>query len=492
MKLGFFFRNKAVYWLAALVRTLETNYDVSANSGAIANAWTLDVLRQDFAGRCDGFHYLLEFLQRNWSTFDISAPNLERLEAMYGGPNLWLDLMSDRYLSSRPYHDALRMIVGHLTFWERYYDTTGVEAFLMEANDMLSTLTAYRVAMQRGIDCLTWVSLPTNPQRVGFAHNLYYKPDSVTRCFHRLQESQLSIEQHQRADEHVNAFRAQAARPIWNEEHLRAPNRPTVRASNLRSFACRLPAYYLRNGKLDYTDQGPFADAIDRLKFVLRARRLHSSDLFDRPSRDDRFVYFPLHFQPEATTLVCAPFHVDQLNLIEQLARSLPVNMLLYVKEHPVSLGRRPISYYQRIKKLSNVRLINASVDSHELIRQAAATITITGTAGWEALLYERPVIYFGNAFWDIFPLAKRVTDIAQLPYVFRDWLPTYQPDYELLLKLVTALFQGSYPIEGGSQPDDPDMPDDERIDGVARAIAAELNLQPRGRTISASGLHSH
>src|SRR5205823_6797277 len=90
------------------------------------------------------------------------------------------------------------------------------------------------------------------------------------------------------------------------------------------------------------------------------------------------------------------PFLTDQLALIHYIAKSLPAGHDLMVKEHPAMKGYRDLSYYRRLKEMYNVHLMSPRTDSHELIKASDAVFTITGTTGWEGLLYGKPVIAFG------------------------------------------------------------------------------------------------
>ena len=53
----------------------------------------------------------------------------------------------------------------------------------------------------------------------------------------------------------------------------------------------------------------------------------------------------PLHLIPESTTLVKAPYFINELTLIEAVSKSLPIGWFLYVKEHQSMLGERSIEY---------------------------------------------------------------------------------------------------------------------------------------------------
>ena len=113
-------------------------------------------------------------------------------------------------------------------------------------------------------------------------------------------------------------------------------------------------------------------------------------------------IYF-LHYQPEYTVDSLGKFYHDQVNLISNIASSIPANHILYVKEHPGMVGLRELRYYKRIQEISNVVLLHHDTDSLELIKKAKIVFSIVGTVGLEAIFNNVPAILFGRyAFSDI------------------------------------------------------------------------------------------
>ena len=110
---------------------------------------------------------------------------------------------------------------------------------------------------------------------------------------------------------------------------------------------------------------------------------------------DQKYIYFPLHMEPERTLLIDAPFHTNQLDIIKNLAKSIPINYKLFVKEHPSMAHRewRDVSFYKEILSLPNVVLIHPSFPSDDLIKQSSLVIAITGTASFDAIFYNIPSI---------------------------------------------------------------------------------------------------
>ena len=50
---------------------------------------------------------------------------------------------------------------------------------------------------------------------------------------------------------------------------------------------------------------------------------------------NEKFLFFPLQVQPERNVDIDAPFYSNQIEVITNIAKALPVGFKLYVKEHP-------------------------------------------------------------------------------------------------------------------------------------------------------------
>ncbi|MCP1663166.1 hypothetical protein J2T61_001868 [Methanocalculus sp. AMF5] len=110
------------------------------------------------------------------------------------------------------------------------------------------------------------------------------------------------------------------------------------------------------------------------------------------------YIYYPLHVDPEASTMVLSPMFTDQIQVIEALAKAAPPEYDIVVKEHAPMLGKRPKGFYKRIKQIPRVTLIGPDYDGLDLIRKATLTVVITGTAAWEAIRLKRPAIVIGDS----------------------------------------------------------------------------------------------
>ena len=115
--------------------------------------------------------------------------------------------------------------------------------------------------------------------------------------------------------------------------------------------------------------------------------------------------------------MVLTPLLTDQISVIESLAKCLPMETYLAVKEHVPMMGRRPADFYRRLAAIPKVILISPDVDTFDLIRRADLTCVITGTAGWEAILLKRPLLCLGQTLYQTvgegFVLCK---ELSRLP----------------------------------------------------------------------------
>ena len=110
-----------------------------------------------------------------------------------------------------------------------------------------------------------------------------------------------------------------------------------------------------------------------------------------------KFVFYPLHTEPETALQRSSPEYFFQLGAIASLARDLPADHVLAVKETYENHGRRPDNFYEQILAFKNVVMLDMLELGLEVVKKARAVATITGTAGMEAAVMGVPVIAFGR-----------------------------------------------------------------------------------------------
>lgn len=134
-----------------------------------------------------------------------------------------------------------------------------------------------------------------------------------------------------------------------------------------------------------------------------------------------KYVYFPLHLQPEMTTDVLGGKYTDQLLAIEKLHKILPNDWYIYVKENPKQKSyMRGRYFFERLSLIPNVVFVDRTIDTYKLMESAQFVSTITGTAAWEAITGGKNALIFGRAWFDHFPGIFRFEEIESIQEILQ------------------------------------------------------------------------
>ena len=163
---------------------------------------------------------------------------------------------------------------------------------------------------------------------------------------------------------------------------------------------------------------------IEEITRNIRYRFLEKNSI-KNPLFKEKFIYFPLHVQPERNLDIDAPYYANQLDVIENIARSLPIQYKLYVKEHQTMKFRhwRQTSFYNSVLNLANVTLIHPLSNSLEIIKNCSLIITIAGTTGVEAALYQKPSIVLADVSYSNLSCVKKINNFEELPGAIEELL---------------------------------------------------------------------
>jgi hypothetical protein len=127
------------------------------------------------------------------------------------------------------------------------------------------------------------------------------------------------------------------------------------------------------------------------------------------------YVYFSLNHQPESTTIAFGNGYIDQILAIQDLKKMLPRNYKIVVKDHPAqeNLYHRDDVFYHRLNSIDNLLISNSADNSQTLIQNSKCVALIYGATGWESLQKMKPVISFGQNWYNnlhgVFKYNKRL-----------------------------------------------------------------------------------
>ncbi|MEM2159945.1 MAG: hypothetical protein QXN55_03210 [Candidatus Nitrosotenuis sp.] len=380
------------------------------------------------------------------STYDMD--NLKNIEKKYD-LNIWLNIFAERsfYKYWTEFHkftreEILTIIDNTITFFVETFEKYQPKLVLMQqAGENISNLLLYQLAKKIGI-------------RILMPNQLYLKNRII------MSDNLISREVSDEFKKLLNNFNDSSE--TYDTEFIKKQDRSESINILLnspkfkQSFLQRINYYRKRllyNPEPIYKDIGK-----TRLKMIKhrvqnmieankRKRFLDANSLTS--IKDTKFLYYPLSSEPEARILTTSPFYTNQLMLIENIAKSLPIDFVLYVKEHPVQKLKfwRPISDYKKIIDIPNVRLVHPDVHNLDLISQSQGVIAISGGTAFEAIFHKKPVILFADEYYDVLSMVTKIQTFDTLPFVIKNALLNFKFSNKEFNAFMQAFNEQSLPI---------------------------------------------
>ena len=338
-----------------------------------------------------------DYVYKNKSKADIEY--LEEIEKKYN-LNLQLIAFNDRifykYNEYRKFSDneILKILSDEIKLFESILDEIKPDFILMASYTQQHNDIFYKICKARGIKIL----MPTT-SRIGilepasFPHsNRFYLSDDMDE-FLPIPDDDGKLIKNIEVDSQKN--------------NLRDGKFSAGFQVSTKKFAVAGITYLLNNDEnvkthYSYYGRSKFKVIFKTLFNELRKKyRLNfmKNNLEKYIDDDEKYVYFPLHQDQESILLSFEPFYTNQLDIIRNIANSLPIGFKLYVKEHPqmVNRGWRSIKDMKRIMDFHNVKFFHHSVDQKEMIKKSQLVISIKGSAVIEAAFYNKPSISFSK-----------------------------------------------------------------------------------------------
>jgi hypothetical protein len=366
-----------------------------------------------------------------------SEETIRRWERLYGVPHLRAYIANERAVRGRPEAVKWGFLLSHVEYFETLWEKTRPTLFVSGPADGLSPWVALTVFQANGTACVSF-----SPSRFGsrsFILDNPYETLHVGPLYREMLRRGLTPE----ALESARALR---------EQYRRGAVLPMPEAAARRRRRRRVPnplsvLRLIREAR--YTDAGKFALPLrPTLERAARARMTGLRNVLLRGRtlaavpEGEPFFFFPLQYEPETSLETQGRGWWNQLEVIRWISQSLPIDRWLYVKEHPLMLsGIRPAGFYRTILSLPRVRLLDQRLRGDDVSRRAEAVLTITGTAGWEGLMWGRPVALFGHAFYEEFEEGVvRVERPDELPRILRSFRDREVPEEPLLAYIAAVL----------------------------------------------------
>ncbi|MFP2997925.1 hypothetical protein ABN763_18585 [Spongiivirga sp. MCCC 1A20706] len=371
---------------------------------------------------------------------------IERISRSYENFNIYA---CDRHLLKKDTGYQKKMLVYTYLFYENlfeknvtHYFTTGI-AFTYN-------LVSFEVAKKHGVKHISFYGT-----RIGNRTAVSY---DIKNSFNEVNEMFLKFSQEKVTSEMYMPINDFANKPVQPAYMKNAINASSIKGVFIKEFFIRFRKYYLsKRHKYDLFTGNPFVLSNFKLKKIFNARKidLFHNRIFDEVDYSEKYFIFPLHMQPEASTLILAPHHVDQKNTVINISKLLPPNIYLYVKEHKSALGQHKKSFYKELKKYPNIKLISHRQNMFELIKHSLGSINLSSTVGLESLLLKKPAIVLGSVFYEATQLIFKANSFEDLGKIIskinKDFFKVddYFSNYDAKLAFfLFCLDSESYPFE--------------------------------------------
>ena len=405
MKVCFLARPSFDRYSVAIYKQLKQNHPEEIEGCFITSNATESNFIQDKITDAE-IYETSSYLRRNWNNYKLDK--LIEFEKKYDCAPIWKYIYTDRYLVSRDYDYVVRITVGLFSFFEDIFCRRNIDFYYSEAIATLQCYIAYIVGKKYGVK---YISQMCARGSLDSTYHYFVKDEFQYNA--KLNKDYLNVEYSK--DEKIFADKVLRE---FEEKDCPPPAMQMVRTKpRIDKQFITSPLEYIKgrlnkelNDPCSYMYYQGYKEALNPILFYFRYHKCKK--YYKEADFDVKFVYFPLHYQPEASTCVCAQKYEKQLFFIDSLAKSLPADTKLYVKEHYALLGHRTPEFYAELNKYPNVKLINPWESSRKLIEASIAVATLTGTAGLEAMLLRKPVFVCGNAVYENAPGIIKVDDI--------------------------------------------------------------------------------
>lgn len=406
---------------------------------------------------------------------ELDWDRLKELEEFYSMPTLWRYVWADRSWVNCNYEEICKRLIATFNYYEQLYDTQRPEFIVTAGYGSMPHLVGHVVARRRGIPMYR----PMHSRLRGRYLPGYSATEEIDWINEYISgERTAPNEVRDEVDNFISNFRERPVKPTIDSvtDHYFQFD-----CGGLYRFIRYIYRYFFSGSYAnDHTKPNPLKKMWMEIMPRIKRRYYSVAKFWDRYDPDVNYIYYPLHLQPEASTMAMAPYYLDQISVIANLAKSVPIDYKIYVKEHPVMLGRRSRNYYNEIQQLPNVELVSPSVDNFRLIKNSKMVFTITGTAAIEAAILDRPAIMLGPGIPSYCPTVKYAGDVAPTKWseLIDMQLNAKFNDEDGLRRFLAGIFEHSfccYFMEPNSAPDK--VLAEENVEILVDVLTSEMDM---------------
>ncbi len=394
--------------------------------------YNLDIMHVRNLGSINGENVFQfeNLIEKKWNNIDISYLNLSNLEKEYPCCDFMRTLYSEREYSYFPkyyrlkpvsYEEQLKYLVGCFLVFEELLEQNNIDCFFSELITGLPDGVLYAICKKRGIQYISLRSSKLLPGII-ICDQDFDLPTGMLDVYKSFLQSGIPAEYHDLAKSHINDLKSKIMMPNYmrvtgKKYKLMNSKRLLNSISVLRAGKNRINSI----STLKHPFRTPVFWNIFRFINIWHTRKNKSRWFCEKLPPEEKYFVYPLHYEPEASTFIRAFPFTDQMHVIQQIAKALPLGITLIVKEHRGNQGYRKSGFYRELQYLPNVRLVPPEMENNYLVSNSIGIITLTGRMGWESLVLGKPVIALGSTFWTFFEEVKKPRSWIELKSMIED-----------------------------------------------------------------------
>lgn len=360
----------------------------------------------------------------------------------------WFPAFKDqaiRMLDRNDYFGAFRSVDRDAVFYKLVFQIHSLlekekpDLFIMsESPHFAATLITYRICEYLGIPVISYVSNLTFPAL--FLKGGIEKPPIALPL--SINQDDFKKASREEVDKMIANFRDDTESPRqvgymvrqYRIERRRRISRPIKVIRNILRglFSPILPSsmqtrsHYAFHGFSAFSNHaGPASEVLRYITEILAQRaliRAYAERSIAEDNFPTRYVFFPLHYEPERTSNPDGGAWNNQYHAIARLRQLLPDDVAIVVKEHPSQLGSvlqgfrgRSRFFYDAISAITGISFAQIDIPSWKIQKKALFTCTLTGTAALEAAIMGKPTLLMGHPWFRGCPGITLVEDSTSM-----------------------------------------------------------------------------
>lgn len=445
----------------------------------------LEILHIHELGSLNGERVLQyeESIKKIWYDIDISYANLSNLEKEYPNSNLMRALYSEReynffpkYYKLKPisYDEQLKYLVGCFRVFEECIEQNNVGCVISDLPTGLPDVL-HSICKKKGIE---YISIRSSKLLKGFVlcdqyHDL---PTGMLDIYKKFLQNGIPDKYYELAKSHINELKSKITMPSYMVVTGKPFKMMKMRRIQTLISMLRYSKNYINEvSRVKHPIRNSVLWNIHRFINIWRTK-LNKPRWFCRwLTPDEKYFLFPLQYEPEASTFVRAFPFFNQMFIIQQIAKALPLGITLIVKEHKGNPGYRKSTFYRELQYLPNVKLVDRETELNSLITNSIGIITLTSRMGWEGLVLKKPVIALGTSFYTFFEEVKKPGSWMELKRMIDECvnnidIDNKESDYDNKLLSYTAAYI-SLIQKGNYIPGSRGVFEEENISAIAKVL---------------------